>query len=275
MDYIQQAIDKARQERQGRIGRDVLERPETPAAADIASIAPRISTGTGIPTRISYTQTRQCAVPASELDDRRLFAAMPNDKRAEPYRQLRTQALKKLRANGWQTVAVTSPNPDAGKTLTAVNLAISLSQEVNQTVLLVDLDLRNPSVADTLGIAPGPGLMGHLQDGVPIAETLVNPGFERLVVLPGTSGRAFRSEILSSPEMKTLLDDLTSRYESRIIIFDLPALLSDDDALVFAPYVDTTLFVVEDGVSSRSDVERALALLEGNNLLGTVLNKVR
>lgn len=273
MDYIQQAIDKARQERQGRIGQGPEERGEASRGTDIPSIARRETGPT--PTRIHYTQTRRAQVPEAELEERRLFAALPHDRRAEPYRQLRTQVLKKMRDNGWQTIAITSPNPDAGKTLTAVNLAISLSQEVNQTVLLVDLDLRNPSVAQTLGIDPGPGIIAHLEHQAPVADTLVNPGFERLVVLPGTTGSAFRSELLSSPEMKQLLEDLTSRYESRIILFDLPALLADDDALVFAPYVDATLLVVEDGATPRAEVERTLALLEGVNLLGTILNKVR
>lgn len=272
MDYIQQAIDKARQERQGRIGRDIEERTQTPGA-DIASIAPRDQAAA--PTSIQYTQTRRVEVPKSELADRRLFAAMAHDRRAEPYRQLRTQVLKKMRANGWQTIAVTSPNPNAGKTLTAVNLAISLSQEVNQTVLLVDLDLRNPSIAGTLGIDPGRGIIAHLEGRAPVSDVLVNPGFERLVILPGKPGNVFRSEMLSSPEMKALLEDLTSRYESRLIIFDLPALLDDDDALVFAPFVDTTLLVVEDGATPQADVERALTLMEGINLMGTVLNKVR
>lgn len=272
MDYIQQAIDKARQERQGRIGGEVIERaPQNKDSADHISIRKTIKP---VPTSISYTQTRKVQFPENEIENKRLFAALPNDRRAEPYRQLRTQVLKKMRANGWQTLAVTSPNSHAGKTLTAVNLAISLSQEVNQTVLLVDLDLRNPSVGHVLGVDSGPGLLEVLRGECEVADILINPGLERLVILPGTVGEAVRSETLSSPEMKTLLDDLISRYESRLILFDLPALLDDDDAMVFAPYVDTTLLVVEDGVTLKEDVERSLGLLEGVNLLGTVLNKV-
>jgi protein-tyrosine kinase len=92
--------------------------------------------------------------------------------------------------------------------------------------------------------------------------------------LPSLPG-SYRSELLSSPQMAALLSDIVTRYESRLIIFDLPALLDDDDALVFAPYADATLLVVEDGVSKRSEIERSLQLLEGTRLLGTVLNKVR
>jgi protein-tyrosine kinase len=72
-----------------------------------------------------------------------------------------------------------------------------------------------------------------------------------------------------------LLSDIVNRYQDRFIIFDLPALLDDDDALVFAPYADAILLVVEDGVSKRSEIERCNQLLEGTQLLGTVLNKVR
>jgi Mrp family chromosome partitioning ATPase len=95
------------------------------------------------------------------------------------------------------------------------------------------------------------------------------------VILPNNASRRHRSELLSSPQMAALMKDLVGRYDSRLIIFDLPALLDDDDALVFMPYVDATLLVVEDFVSTRTDIERSLRLLQGTPLIGTVLNKVR
>ena len=267
MDYIQQAIDKARDERQGNIGQEKVERNSDAVPAKAAAAVP------GVPSEISYTRTRQVELNEETLRQNRVIAGFGFDKRAEPYRQLRTQVLQKLRSNSWKTLAITSPNENAGKTLTAVNLAISLSKEVNQTVMLVDLDLRTPNILKTLAIEVDYGLVDHLKGDVAVADILVNPNFERLVILPGKADPNYSSEILSSPEMTSLLEDLTSRYESRIIIFDLPALLTSDDALVFTPYVDAALLVVEEGVTTPDEVERSLQLLEGTHLLGTILNK--
>lgn len=274
MDYIQQAIDKARDERQGNIGQ-TPEESKNVAASEGEGKQKAPASKSGAPGEINYTKTRQIELSKSVLMDNRVIAGFNFDQRAEPYRQLRTQVIQKLRANSWKTLAITSPNEHAGKTLTAINLAISLSKEVNQTVMLVDLDLRNPDVLTTLGLHVDQGLVDHLKGEASVADILVNPGLERLVILPGKADPDYSSEILSSPEMKTLLSDLTSRYESRIIIFDLPALLLNDDALAFTPYVDATLLVVEDGATTSEQIERSLQMLEGTNLLGTVMNKVR
>lgn len=262
MDFIQRAIDKARDQR-GEVAQ-----PEFKSGGQkkVRSTSAE---------KIEYTQTRSLKPRADLLKNNRIIAGIEHDKRAECYRQLRTQVLRKLRENQWRTLAVTSPNSHAGKTLTALNLAISLSMEVNQTVMLVDLDLRNPTVLEKLGIHAEFGLIDYLEGKAELKDVLINPGYERLVILPNLPGTAHRSELLSSPQMAELLRDIINRYESRIIIFDLPAMLDDDDAQVFAPYADATLLVVEDGVSKRSDIERSLQLLHGTPILGTVLNKAR
>lgn len=260
MDFIQQAINKAREQRQ---------------LHSVDSKEDSSKTRTPRPQKIEYTHTRVVTLDSEHLRRERIITATDSDKRAEGYRQLRTQILRKLRENNWHTLAVTSPNSGAGKTLTALNLAISLSQEVNQTVMLVELDLRNPSILKKLGITAEYGITDVVDGTADLSAALINPGFERLVILPNRGHAQHRSELLSSPQMGQLLHDIVNRYESRLIIFDLPAVLDDDDALVFAPYADATLLVVEDNVSKRGDVERTLQLLEGIQILGTVLNKYR
>jgi capsular exopolysaccharide synthesis family protein len=262
MDFIQQAIDKAREQRQ------------QPDNNQKESVATPVRTAGPSPQKIEYTHTRVVQLNAEHLRRQRIIAANHDDKRTESYRQLRTQILRKLRENSWRTLAVTSPNSKAGKSLTALNLAISLSLEVNQTVMLVDLDLRSSSLLQKLGVDAEYGLIDVLEGRVELNQALINPGFERLVVLPN-GAQNHRSELLSSPQMGKLLSDIVNRYQDRLIIFDLPALLDDDDALVFAPYADALLLVVEDGVSKRSELERCKQLLEGTQLIGTVLNKVR
>ena len=148
-----------------------------------------------------------------------------------------------------------------------------MSKEVNQTVLLVDLDLASPSVHRVLGIDPESGLIDHLQGERKIPDILVNPGLERLVLMLGKPGYDISSEILSAPKMQNLLKDLTARYESRIIIFDVPSLLINDEALIFLPYVDAVLMVLEEGVTTPDELEQSQQMLEGTNILGTILNK--
>ncbi len=282
MERIQEAIEKARRERHGRIGggesqdlRADSEKKDLLNSDDV----PRPGAATDQPTdsiRVTYSDTRSVALEEEAMKEKRIVASFAHDERSEPYRQLRGQILKNFRANGWQTLAITSPNERSGSTLTAVNLAISLSMETNQTVMLVDLNLRDPGVAETLGFDNVEhGIVDYVKGAQPLESILVNPGFERLVVAPGTRQSGFTSEVLSSPEMNRVVNEIVARYPSRIIIFDLPSVLDNDDALVFAPKCDATLMVLDEGGSKKADIERAYYLLEGCNIIGSVLNKVR
>ncbi len=296
MERIQEAIEKARRERQGNIGStsssdseaktselspEINNESSAGETASTSAIVSKPAEQNAIPentgsVRVKYSQTRTVKLDDDELKDRRIVAGFAHDPRSEPYRQLRGQILNKFRKNNWQTLAITSPNSGGGRTLTAMNLAISLSLEVNQTVLLVDLDLRQPGVANCIGVDDIEyGIVDYVNGTQSLENILIHPGFERLVLLPGTPQGAFTSEILSSPEMKAVKDELVARYPGRLIIFDLPAVLSHDDALVFAPGCDATLMVIEEGGTKKKEIERAYQLLEGCNIIGSVLNKVK
>jgi len=287
MERIQEAIEKARRERQGKIGgqssaegsaadADLADVPVGSEAVEEVRVTEKDAGDAAASIRVNYQQTRTVQLDERELKERLIVAGFAHDSRSEPYRQLRGQILQKFRREKWQTLAITSPNNGSGRTLTAMNLAISLSLEANQTVLLVDLDLRNPGVARCIGLDDIEyGIVDYVKGEKPLQNILINPGFERLVLLPGTPQGAFTSEILSSPEMQAVKDELVSRYPSRLIIFDLPAVLSHDDALSFAPGCDATLMVLEEGGSKKKDIERAYHLLSGCNMIGSVLNKVK
>ena len=150
---------------------------------------------------------------------------------------------------------------------------MAIAREVHRTVLLADLDLRHPSVHRFFGLEPHHGIIDFLLDDVPISEILIHPGIDHLVILPGGRVVQNSSEILASPRMMDLVDDLKQRYASRIVIFDLPPLLSTADTLAFAPYVDCVLLVVEDGRTTKEELLAATELLANANLLGTVLNR--
>lgn len=223
--------------------------------------------------KIEYSQTRHINVPQNVLSENRLIAGNRSDPRAVSFRMLRTQVLQAMRENDWTSLAITGPSSGIGKSLIATNLAISISHEVNQTVLLVDVDLRNPTIHKYFDFAPNYGLLDYLMGEADLTDLFVNPAFKRLVLLPGRGSSNASSELLSSPRMTNLVKDLKGKYQSRIIIFDLPPLLNIDDAMVFLPNVDSALLVVENGKNTQSEVENSIRLLESTNLIGTVLNK--
>jgi len=141
-------------------------------------------------------------------------------------------------------------------------------------VLLVDANLRHPWMLEHFGLEQRKGLSDYLINDTPLSELLVRPGqIEHLVLLPGGQPVSDSAEMLNSPKMAKLVEDMKSRYHSRIIIFDLPPVLTSADALAFSPYVDAALLVVEEGVTRKQDVERAVELLSSTNIVGTVLNK--
>jgi len=222
---------------------------------------------------ITYDETRIIKTDPYESSKKRLIAGLKDDPRSTPFRMLRAQVLRQLRENNWNTLAINGATQNAGKSFVAANLAVSIALELNQTVLLVDLDLRKPSLHKYFGFEPEYGLLDYMQNDVPVKDILVNPGIERLVILPGKGTTNEASEKISSPKMLQLMDEMKNRYKSRIIIFDLPPLLSVDDAWVFLPHVDAGLLVVENGKNTEEEVTKSLQILERTNFIGAVLNK--
>jgi protein-tyrosine kinase len=257
MERIKQALDKARQERASHPATQVVEMARPGSAQEV-----------------QYTRTRTVKVPRNVLQENRIITGLGDGPFSDAYKILRTQVLQRLRDNGWNVLAVTSPGADEGKTLTAINLAASLAMEVDYTVLLVDANLRHPSIHEQLRLPQGKGLSEYLLDDEPVENLLIHPeGFDHLTILPGGRPLMNSSEMLNSPKMTRLVEEMKQRYPSRIVIFDLPPVLNAADALAFSPYVDAALLVVEEGKTGRQDLERAVELLGGTNVLGTVLNK--
>lgn len=241
-------------------------------SSDTATL--RRTAESSLPPPITYTRTKSLTVPVSVLREHRVMAAYHYGAFTDAYKILRTQVTQRLRENGWNVVGVTSPGYGEGKTLTAVNLAVSLAMETTQTVLLVDSDLQDPTVHRVFGLQDGPGLADYLLDDQPVEELLVHPGIGRFVLLPGGRAISNSTEILTSPKMVALVEELKHRYPARIVVFDLPPLLHTADVLAFSPYTDALLMVVEEGKTTGDELQRALGLVKNSRpVLGTVLNK--
>lgn len=226
------------------------------------------------PVRKADQKVRTVSVSREVLTENRIITGDNNDIHSHAYKVLRTRVWQQMRSNGWSSLAVTSANPGEGKTLTAINLAINLSRmEIGRTVLLVDLDMRRPRIHNYFGFWPEHGVNEYLQGGISLEDIIVDPGIGDMLLLPGNVPVPNSSEILSSPRMPRLLQEIKVRFPSRLVIFDLPPVLATDDVLVLAPSIDAILLVIEEGKSKADDIRRTAELLKDTKLLGTVLNK--
>jgi protein-tyrosine kinase len=219
-----------------------------------------------------YTETATLPVNPRQLIAERLVGGSVEHPAAHVYGLLRTQVLQRMKEKHLTTLAVTSPQLDCGASTTAANLALSIAMDVNQTVLLVDLNLRAPGLHRKFNFQPGCGIEDYLRGAVQLNECLVSPGIPRLVILPARQPNPDAAEVLRSPRMVTLARELKSRYADRIIIYDTPPLLPSSDTLGFLPNVDGVLLVVRNGRTTKHDIERSASLLEGRTMVGTLIN---
>ena len=192
------------------------------------------------------------------------------------YKILRTRVLRRLEANQWHSFAITGVTTGEGKTLTAINLAIALSQDPSTWVALIDLDLQRPRIAEYLGLRSvhgEKGLSDYLQGNASYENIVYAPDIDRLVVIPNFQPVANSSEMLASQRMLELMQALEAETPRRVLIFDMPPVLAADDVLAFAPQIDGLLLVVAEGTTDRNSLRRAKEVLGEMNLLGVVLNR--
>lgn len=223
--------------------------------------------------QIVYTGTKVTQHDSEHLAANRLVAGYRQGLWTSHYKHLRTRVIHRLDENNWRTLAITSVNAGEGKSLTALNLSISIAQALDKTVLFVDADLTNPTAHLKLGVPGDRGLGDYLTEKVKLAELLINPGIPSFVFLPAGRPQRDSSEMLATSRMKSFVEEVKMKYGDRYIIFDLPALLSSPDVLAFSKYVDAFLFVAEEGRTKKRDFKKGLELLRNTPVLGAVLNK--
>lgn len=216
-------------------------------------------------------------VPIHGVDNPFLVAAhSAGNGASEQYRKLKSTLVKLSQLGRFEnSLMVTSAVGGEGKTLTSLNLAITLAQEYDHTVLLVEADIRSPSVLKYLGMKADIGLTDCILDGIDIGRALIKTDIGNLTILPAGRMVSNPVELFSSKKMQSLLEEIKNRYANRYIIVDTTPLLPFAEPQFIANIVDGVLLVVREGYTSMDKLDKSLGLLKNHNLLGVICNAVR
>ncbi len=263
MEIIRQAIERARAD-------------ETSSKAEVVRNVglprQRVSPSPVVENTIK-SSLDEIEISSKALSSRRIVTHDSSDQRSRPYDILRTQVLQSMARNGWRILGITSPSPGCGKTLTAINLALSIARQPEQSVIVVDMDLQRPQLANYLGLTPeADGVLALLSEHATLPEVTlpIRTGGLRITVLP-TASTAHSSELMSSRTAQKLLQSLRQNFQT--IIIDLPPMLSSDDVLAVLPHLDCILLVAAVGLSTASEVQECARHLHAAELIRLVVNK--
>lgn len=209
------------------------------------------------------------------LKENRVITLDHADAARGSFDMLRTKILQVMRQNGWKSIAVTSPTAACGKSTVSANLAFSLSHQVDCRTVLLDLDLRRPSVGKTLGMKETPSIEKFLNGNASLEESFVRFG-SNLAIAANDRPVTHASELLQSASARSALAAMQSRLGPDIVLYDLPPMLAFDDVLAFAPSVDCALIVTAAEMTTGAEADVCeYELSQRTKVLGVVLNKCR
>jgi len=228
----------------------------------------------------SFSRETGALPPPTPIDPTRLSEEKlvvlkdPSSPEAEEFRKLKESLVKTITGPGTfnNVILITSAHHGEGKSLVTANLAISLAQEYDHTVMVVDADLRLPSCHRYLDVKPERGLADCLTGGLDLCNALIKTGIGKLVLLPaGKQAVKNPLELFSSNSMRRLMTEMKQRYPDRILLIDTPPVLLFAETRTLADLADGVILVVREGESSLEDVQECLTLLN-NKVLGLVYN---
>jgi capsular exopolysaccharide synthesis family protein len=276
MSRIQEILKKA--EREGGVRRTRGLGGEAGVSAGAATMAapmPLHSPSRETPVVRDDRDDAEAALPrraaAGTLDARLVAALAPRSLAAEQYRSLRTRVRQAENGRALRSIIITSPGKGDGKSLTAANLALTMAQEFQPRVLLLDGDLRRPAVHTLFGMSETPGLSDVLMGGASLEDALVHLEEHHLSILPAGLPPTHPAELLGSAAMRRTIDTLRTRFDR--IIIDMPPVEPLADVHILTPLADALLMIVRAGLTEKPAIDRALHGLDIGKVLGLVLNE--
>jgi protein-tyrosine kinase len=206
------------------------------------------------------------------LDNKLVAFFAPTSMAAEQFRRLRTFIIRPWKENSPRTFLITSAMAGEGKSLVSINLAITIATELHSHALIVDCDLRNPTLSRWFGFREAKGLSDYLTGEASLPDLLVKTSLDKLSILPGGAFQDNPAELIGSNKMKSLVADLKERYADRYIILDSSPLLATTEPSVLNEMVDGILFVIKSGATPRESIQQALKSVDKKKIIGVVLN---
>ena len=266
MENIRQAVERVKAHQSAASGQKSL------AGSAVRRLQSEMDVGGGCG---NDAQSQEIELNSVHLQSKRIISHDITDPRSRAFDMLRTQVLQSMDLKGWKTLAVTSPTPACGKTLTALNLAVSIARQPDRSVLLVDLDFRKPQVAACLGLKCDEGVLSVLEGRTTLSDAIIpaRVGNLRFMVLP-TASTIRSSELISSRAMTAMLEDIKREYHSKTIILDLPPILSGDDVIAILPQMDCVLLVAAVGTTTVAQIKECNKHLQSAEVVRIALNKV-
>lgn len=258
--------------------RKAVERARTPLRGDGPSPVPPIGVAfdmgpAAAPGAVAPVQ--DAALNLAHLESKRIIAHNVADLRSRSFDMLRTQVLQSMDLKSWQFLGVTSATEGCGKSVVAINLAMSIARQPERSVLLVDLDLQKPQVASYLGLSCDRGVVSALQGRTSLQGSVIRARArnEELLVLPCAAPTINSSELIASRAMRGLMTDIKRDFRACTVIFDLPPILSSDDVISLLPQIDCVLFVVGAGTTTAEEIKECNRHLDSAEVVRVVLNK--
>jgi protein-tyrosine kinase len=268
MERIREAIRMAKEQRKG--GAPAMPRPlPMPPEFGIDDSRERL----GVP--YESKQRAVLKVDKNHLEANRIIALQVGNPQATSFDMLRTKVLQEMDEQNWQVIVMTSPSVGCGKTMSSINLALSIARQPDRNVFLVDLDFRKPKIAYTIGVTPQHDIANVIKGEAEIEDAMFNLDIAgpHLTILANRQSIKHPSEAIVSRQVKHLFDTLRAEPGKPIIVVDMPPVLMTDDVLAFLPQADCCILAVAEGVSTISDVDSSEKLLTGTNYLGCILTK--
>lgn len=253
---------------------DALEKANTQASKHIVSVRNRSANRTddrSTENVVAIGNARE-VTPDRRLHKNLVAYHAPQSVEAEYFKVLRTNLLFPAKGKPPRRILITSALPNDGKSFVSSNLAVSIAQGVEEYVMLVDCDMRKPTIHSYFGYGQAVGLSEHLSSGMDLAKVLLKTAIPKLTLLAAGQAPNNPTELLSSKKMKALLDEVANRYDDRFILIDSPPPSMASETTAILNYVDGVILVVKSGVTPKHAVSEVVAQIGKDKILGIVLN---
>jgi Mrp family chromosome partitioning ATPase len=257
--------------------RQAIERAAKGPSADIQPQQPASSIGQQPQSRPNegVANNDEVVLSSARLESKRIISHDVKDPRSKSFGILRTEILQSMDMKSWRFLGITSPTEGCGKSILAINLALSIACQPHRSVLLVDMDLQKPQIADYLGLNCDRGIASILAGKTSLQSSLIRArlGEDQILVLPCEASLLNSSGWIASPSMAALLQIMKRDFKAWTVIFDLPPTLASDDVISFLPQLDCVLFVVAAGTTTAQEIRDCGKYLESTEVVRVVLNK--